>query len=305
MRSERNLINPDEIMRLPPTDLLVFAHGMPPYRGKKIIYYLDSRFKHIANLPVPETRNDILSELPPATASRNPWSDLVGEDYAITETFEDGAEHVPPRKKEGAAGSAAGTLEISPEAMLHPEQYFPPDPFEGEASGVECDRRTCRFPLWIDQEGRIVKRHSPTTVIGVRIEDGLLTRIDDVVRSNKNYKDRSQFLGAALREKLVKDFQDSELQAIALRKISKDIHVLDDKLSTLIELFGEFIFAFFMSSAPLPLDDKKRLAAIAIPAKRQYEAFLENFIDKTKKSATGLLSKLAADLIEEQGESHG
>ena len=150
-----------------------------------------------------------------------------------------------------------------------------------------------------------MKRHSPTTVIGVRIEDGLLTRIDDVVRSNGNYKDRSQFLGAALREKLVKDFQDSELQAQALRKISKDIRVLDDKLSTFIELFGEFIFAFFMTSAPLPLDDKKRLAAIAIPAKRQYEAFLENFIDKTRKSATGLLSKLAADLIEEQGESHG
>ena len=150
-----------------------------------------------------------------------------------------------------------------------------------------------------------MKRHSPTTVIGVRIEDGLLTRIDDVVRSDKNYKDRSQFLGAALREKLVKDFQDSELQAIALRKISKNIHVLDDKLSTLIELLGEFIFAFFMSSPPLPLDDKKRLAAIAIPAKRQYEAFIENFIDKTRKSATGLLSKLAADLIEEQGVSHG
>ena len=150
-----------------------------------------------------------------------------------------------------------------------------------------------------------MKRHSPTTVIGVRIEDGLLTRIDDVVRSNGKYKDRSQFLGAALREKLVKDFQDSELQAIALKKIVGDIRVLDDKLSTFMELFGEFIFAFFMSSPPLPLDDSKRLAAIAIPAKRQYEAFLENFIDKTKKSATGLLSKLAADLIEEQGESHG
>jgi len=53
------------------------------------------------------------------------------------------------------------------------------------------------------------------------------------------------------------------------------------------------------------LDDKKRLAAIAIPAKRQYEAFLENFIDKTKKAATGLLSKLTADLIEEQSEIHG
>jgi len=150
-----------------------------------------------------------------------------------------------------------------------------------------------------------MKRRSPTTVVGVRIEDGLLTRIDDVVRSNGNYKDRSQFLGAALREKLVKDFEDSELQAIALKKISKDIRVLDDKLSTFMELFGEFIFAFFMSSAPLPLDDKKKLAAIAIPAKNQYEAFIENFIDKTKKSSIGLLSRLAADLIEEQGESHG
>ena len=149
-----------------------------------------------------------------------------------------------------------------------------------------------------------MKRRLPTTVIGVRIEDGLLTRIDDVVRSDRKYKDRSQFLAAALREKLVKDFQDSELQAMAMRKLIKDIHVLDDKLSTFIELFGEFLFAFFMSSAPLPLDDKKRLAAIAIPAKRQYEAFLENFIDKTKKAATGLLSKLTADLVEEQSESH-
>jgi len=54
--AERNLINPDEIMRLPPTDLLVFAHGMPPYRGKKIIYYLDSRFRHIAKPS--STRNE-------------------------------------------------------------------------------------------------------------------------------------------------------------------------------------------------------------------------------------------------------
>jgi Arc/MetJ-type ribon-helix-helix transcriptional regulator len=150
-----------------------------------------------------------------------------------------------------------------------------------------------------------LKPHLHTQVIGVRVEDGLLTRIDSVVRSNGNYKDRSQFLGAALREKLFKDFQDSELQAVALRKITSDIHSLDDKLSTFIELFGEFVFAFFMSNPPLPLDDKQRLASIAIPAKRQYELFLENFIDKTKKSGTGLLSKLTADLIEEQVQNHG
>ena len=150
-----------------------------------------------------------------------------------------------------------------------------------------------------------MKRHLPTTVIGVRIEDGLLTRIDDIVRADRKYKDRSQFLAAALREKLFKDFQDSELQAFALRKIEKDLHAVDDKLCTFIELFGEFIFAFFMSSPPLPLEDMKKMAAIAIPAKKQYEVFLDNFIDKTKMSGTGLLSKLTADLIEEQSESHG
>ena len=141
-----------------------------------------------------------------------------------------------------------------------------------------------------------MKKHLHTQVIGVRVEDGLLTRIDSVVLSDKQYKDRSQFLGAALREKLFKDFQDSELQAFALKKITDDVHALDDKLSTFIELFGEFVFAFFMSNPPLPLEDSNRMASIAIPAKRQYELFLETFIDKTKKSGTGLLSKLAADL---------
>jgi len=150
-----------------------------------------------------------------------------------------------------------------------------------------------------------VKRRLPTTVIGVRIEDGLLTRIDDIVRADPRYKDRSQFLAAALREKLFKDFRDSELQTYALRQIEKEIRSVDDKLSAFIELFGEFIFAFFMSSPPLPLEDSERMAAIAIPAKRQYEIFLENFVDKTKKAGTGLLSKLTADLIEEQSQSHG
>ena len=107
----------------------------------------------------------------------------------------------------------------------------------------------------------------------MRIEDGLLTRIDDIVRADPKYKDRSQFLAAALREKLFKDFQDSELQTFALRKIGNDIRSVDDKLSTFIELFGEFIFAFFMSSPPLPLEDSNRMAAIAIPAKRQYDVF--------------------------------
>ena len=135
---ERNLINPDEIMRLPPTDLLVFAHGMPPYHGRKVIYYLDSRFKHIANLPAPETRADLLEELPPATSPRNPWLDLEESLLSIADNLENGGEHTAPRKKASDAGSAPRGLELSSETVLSPEDYFPPDPFE--ESPADSDR---------------------------------------------------------------------------------------------------------------------------------------------------------------------
>ena len=41
----RDLINPDELMKLPYTDCIVMAEGMPPYMGKKLAYYDDDRFK--------------------------------------------------------------------------------------------------------------------------------------------------------------------------------------------------------------------------------------------------------------------
>ena len=128
---ERNLINPDEVMRLPPTDLLVFSHGMPPYRGKKIIYYLDPRFKHSVNLPAPESREDLIQELPPRSGPQDPWCDL--ETKAIT-TSEN-----PKSKKIGpSAGGSSPDLEQSQDITLDPEAFFPPDPFQStptEASG--------------------------------------------------------------------------------------------------------------------------------------------------------------------------
>jgi len=150
-----------------------------------------------------------------------------------------------------------------------------------------------------------LKPQPRTEVVSVRIEAGLLTRLDDIVSTNKNYKDRSHFVGVAIREKLIKDFQDSELQAIALRKINKDILTADDKISTLIELFGHFLTVYFMHNAPLPFDKEGQMAAIRIPAQKQYDIFIKGFIEHSKNSGTGLLSKLSADLIEEQGESHG
>jgi type IV secretion system protein VirD4 len=44
----RDLMNPDELMRLPPTEALILNQGMPAYIAKKCVYYEDDRFKNKA-----------------------------------------------------------------------------------------------------------------------------------------------------------------------------------------------------------------------------------------------------------------
>jgi type IV secretion system protein VirD4 len=44
----RDLMNPDELMKLPPTEALILNQGMPAYIGKKCVYYTDRRFKYKA-----------------------------------------------------------------------------------------------------------------------------------------------------------------------------------------------------------------------------------------------------------------
>lgn len=44
----RDLMNPDELMKLPPSQSLILNQGMPPYMAKKCVYYEDSRFAPLA-----------------------------------------------------------------------------------------------------------------------------------------------------------------------------------------------------------------------------------------------------------------
>jgi type IV secretion system protein VirD4 len=41
----RELMNPDELMKLPPTEAVILNQGMPAYIAKKCVYYEDKRFK--------------------------------------------------------------------------------------------------------------------------------------------------------------------------------------------------------------------------------------------------------------------
>ena len=73
---QRDMLNPDELMKLPSSDVLILNHGMPPYIGKKVAFYDDSRFKKLANLPCPITKEEMKNELPVNNSSVDEWNSL-------------------------------------------------------------------------------------------------------------------------------------------------------------------------------------------------------------------------------------
>jgi len=68
------LLTPDEVLRLPYEDALLLVAGMPPYRARKLMYFLDHRFRGRAGLPAPDSERQRRSELLP----KRPSSDWEG-----------------------------------------------------------------------------------------------------------------------------------------------------------------------------------------------------------------------------------
>ncbi len=52
-----SLISPDELMKLEFNSLIVLNQGQPPYRGKKVVYYEDPRFKNKSFRKTPEMKD--------------------------------------------------------------------------------------------------------------------------------------------------------------------------------------------------------------------------------------------------------
>lgn len=57
-----SLINPDELMKLEFSRCIILLEGKPPYKGKKVVYYEDPRFKDHAFMKEPEFR-DVMNGL--------------------------------------------------------------------------------------------------------------------------------------------------------------------------------------------------------------------------------------------------
>jgi type IV secretion system protein VirD4 len=60
----RPLITPDEVSRLPYEDAILLVGGQAPYRARKVMYYLDPRFKDRADWPTPDSERQRRGELP-------------------------------------------------------------------------------------------------------------------------------------------------------------------------------------------------------------------------------------------------
>ena len=55
--TQTSLINPDELMKLEFNRAIIFNQGMSPYKGKKVVYYEDPRFKNKSFLPTPDMKD--------------------------------------------------------------------------------------------------------------------------------------------------------------------------------------------------------------------------------------------------------
>jgi type IV secretion system protein VirD4 len=71
----RALLTPDEIRTMPADEVVLLAGGVHPYRGKKVMYYLDPRFRDCAAWPPPDSVQAQAAELPQRPS--NPWRDLA------------------------------------------------------------------------------------------------------------------------------------------------------------------------------------------------------------------------------------
>jgi type IV secretory pathway TraG/TraD family ATPase VirD4 len=73
----RPLLTPDEVLRLPFDEAILLVSGMPPYRAKKLMYYLDRRFSGRAGLPPPDSAREQRAQLPRRAGPVSEWTALT------------------------------------------------------------------------------------------------------------------------------------------------------------------------------------------------------------------------------------
>ena len=136
--SARNLLTPGEILQLSIDDALVMVGGMPPYRGKKITYYQDGRFKGRPFIDPPTVESEKL------THPENVWLSMpVIEAPSCPESEPNENDMIPL----DASGVDMETGEI-----IDGEGLIPNDMYYGKEPMVEKERSLEQFIANDEQE---------------------------------------------------------------------------------------------------------------------------------------------------------
>jgi type IV secretion system protein VirD4 len=98
----RPLLTPSEVTQLPQDDGLLLVGGLQPYRGKKVRYFLDRRFRKRGSMPAPDSAAEQGGEL-----LRSPAHDWAGL-------------HVVPRVALGAAAASPAPARSAPTPPVPP-----------------------------------------------------------------------------------------------------------------------------------------------------------------------------------------
>jgi len=131
----RALLTPDEVLTLPFDESILLVGGRPPYRGRKLMYYLDPRFKDLVDperYPAPDSRRAQAGELLKAVPTE--WVSAPRSQRAAPAVMDTTFRPAPPT-------TVPGVVET-----ISPASSFPTlgddtveDPEGGGRLGEECD----------------------------------------------------------------------------------------------------------------------------------------------------------------------
>jgi len=153
----RTLMTADEVLRLPFDDILLVTGGAFPYRGKKIMWFLDKRFTPRGNINPPDTVIAQADELPTEEA-KSPWTDTAPKyrDANVADPPEQAEEtqrvtvHTPTpafyadeQDDDGATTPATEPAPVNAMTAVLPEPESPgPDPAGSNEPADEQDADT-------------------------------------------------------------------------------------------------------------------------------------------------------------------
>jgi type IV secretion system protein VirD4 len=103
----RDLMNPDELMKLPPTEALILNQGMPAYIAKKCVYYEDDRFKDKAYSVRTIHGKTITTGIKPPASRAELEKEIAGLPSHREKRRAAGAEHIEPKAVSEPAGQTA------------------------------------------------------------------------------------------------------------------------------------------------------------------------------------------------------